>query len=95
MFRGVSKITTDQRTRANLVVASNANSDSKLPVLLWIYGGGFEFGSTQGQEASKLIQASIAQGKPIVYAQMNYRLHGFGFMPGKEILNSGNGNIGL
>lgn len=62
---------------------------------VWIYGGGFEFGSTQNNDASKLIKKSVSLGKDIVYVQMNYRLSGFGFMPGKEILQSGNGNIGL
>ena len=62
---------------------------------MWIYGGGFEFGSTQGNDATNLINASVAQGKEIIYVQMNYRLSGYGFMPGAEIQNSGNGNIGL
>jgi len=79
----------------NVQRPSNVSSCAKLPVAVWIYGGGFEFGSTQNNDASNLISASVAQGKDIVYVAMNYRLNGFGFMPGKEIQNSGNGNIGL
>lgn len=34
-------------------------------------------------------------GKPYVYVAVNYRVGGFGFMPGKEILKDGSSNLGL
>lgn len=74
---------------------STATSSSKLPVLFWIYGGGFEFGSTESNDASELIQTSIAQGKDIIYVAVNYRLGGFGFLPGQAILKDGSANLGL
>jgi len=79
----------------NVQRPSTANSASKLPVLVWIYGGGFEFGSTQDYDASKIIQKSISLGKPIMFVAMNYRLGGFGFMAGKELKAEGNTNLGL
>ncbi|KAF2748699.1 alpha/beta-hydrolase [Sporormia fimetaria CBS 119925] len=69
--------------------------DSKLPVLFWIYGGGFELGSTQMYDGSDLIRSSIGDGKPIVFVAVNYRVGGFGFLAGKEIKADGAANLGL
>ncbi|KAH8811041.1 lipase 1 [Xylogone sp. PMI_703] len=74
---------------------STAKPGSNLPVVFWIYGGAFESGSTQGQNPTNLIQASIDAGKPMIYVQANYRLGGFGFLGGKEILADGSSNLGL
>ncbi|KAF2740199.1 alpha/beta-hydrolase [Polyplosphaeria fusca] len=69
--------------------------DAKLPVLFWIFGGGFELGSTQMYDGTSLVAESVANGKPIVFVAVNYRVGGFGFMPGKEILADGSSNLGL
>lgn len=63
---------------------------SKLTVL-----GAFEFGSTSMYDASTFIGNAAAQGKEFLYVSVNYRLGGFGFLPGKEILNDGSANLGL
>jgi carboxylesterase type B len=42
-----------------------------------------------------LILESVAQGKEIIYVTVNYRVSGFGFMPGKAILEDGSSNLGL
>lgn len=67
----------------------------KLPVLFWIFGGGFELGSTEMYDGASMVQESIADGMPIVWVAVNYRVGGFGFMPGKEILADGSSNLGL
>ncbi|KAL5362041.1 Alpha/Beta hydrolase protein [Aspergillus floccosus] len=69
--------------------------DSKLPVLVWIYGGGFELGSSSTYEGTPLVTSSVNLGMPIVFVAINYRVGGFGFMPGKEILADGSANLGL
>jgi carboxylesterase type B len=69
--------------------------DAKLPVLFWIFGGGFELGSTSMYDGTSLVAESVAQGKPIVFVAVNYRLGGFGFLPGKEVLADGSANLGL
>ncbi|KAI8944018.1 sterol esterase [Xylaria longipes] len=69
--------------------------DAKLPVLFWIFGGGFELGSPQMYDASDLILNGVAQNKPFVFVSVNYRVGGFGFLPGKEILADGAANLGL
>lgn len=74
---------------------SGTTAASKLPVLYWIYGGGFEFGATSQYEATPLVLDAIATGMPIIFVAVNYRLGGFGFMPGKEVLADGASNLGL
>ncbi|KAL7624242.1 hypothetical protein AAE478_005801 [Parahypoxylon ruwenzoriense] len=70
-------------------------SGAKLPVLFWIFGGGFELGSAQMYDASSLISNGVNQGKPFVFVSVNYRVGGFGFLAGKEILADGASNLGL
>lgn len=71
--------------------APNAN----LPVLFWIYGGGFQIGSAQPYNGSVLIPRAVAQQKPFILVAVNYRLGGFGFLGGSEILADGSANLGL
>jgi carboxylesterase type B len=49
----------------NVQRPSSANARSDLHGVFWIYGGGFEFGSTQTYDASESISTSIAQGNMI------------------------------
>ncbi|RFU75027.1 cholinesterase [Trichoderma arundinaceum] len=79
----------------NVQRPSDASIGSKLPVVFFIYGGAFESGSTQGVDATNLIKASIASRRPIVLVAANYRLGGFGFLAGKELLGDGSTNLGL
>ncbi|KAJ1325183.1 acetylcholinesterase [Microdochium nivale] len=67
----------------------------KLPVLFWIFGGGFEFGSAQMYDGRGLVLNSVAQGKPFIFVAVNYRTGGFGFLAGKEVLADGASNLGL
>ncbi|KAF3403644.1 putative secreted lipase [Penicillium rolfsii] len=68
---------------------------ANLPVLVWIFGGGFELGSTAMYDGTSLVSASMSLGMPIVFVAINYRVGGFGFMPGSEILKDGSANLGL
>jgi acetylcholinesterase len=79
----------------NVQRPASATATSKLPVVFWIFGGGFESGSTQSADASRLIAASVAQGREIVYVAVNYRLGAFGFLGGREVLAAGAANLGL
>ncbi|KAH7332661.1 Alpha/Beta hydrolase protein [Rhizoctonia solani] len=62
------------------------NITEKLPVMVWIYGGGFYFGSAQAYERSYMVKPSITVGKPIIYVAMNYRTGIFGFPPVTNLL---------
>ena len=66
-----------------------------LPVLFWIFGGGFELGATNEYDAASLLGTAVGQGQPFVFVAVNYRVGGFGFMPGAEILQDGSANLGL
>ena len=39
--------------------------------------------------------AEPSSSGPVIYVSMNYRLTGFGFMPGQEVKAAGVGNLGL
>lgn len=79
----------------DIVRPAGTTADSKLPVLFWIFGGGFELGSTQLYNGGSLVSTSIEKDLPIIFVAANYRVGGFGFMPGKEILADGASNLGL
>lgn len=70
-------------------------ADEKLPVLFWIYGGGFEMGSSQAYDGTVLIPQSVAQGMPMILVTVNYRVGAFGFLGGSEVLADGASNLGL
>jgi para-nitrobenzyl esterase len=65
---------------------------AKLPVLVWIHGGGYVDGESNDYDASKL----AAQGK-LVVVTLNYRLNLFGFMAHPDIDKEGHasGNYGI
>ncbi|CAE6488162.1 unnamed protein product, partial [Rhizoctonia solani] len=71
------------------------NITEKLPVMVWIYGGGFYFGTSQGYEGWYMVQPSIPGGKPFIYVALNYRTGIFGFPPGTESAKAGALNLGL
>jgi para-nitrobenzyl esterase len=60
----------------------------KLPVLVWIHGGGYVDGESNDYDATKL----AAQGK-LVVVTFNYRLNLFGFMAHPAL--GGSGNYGI
>ncbi|KAL9057261.1 MAG: hypothetical protein Q9162_002465 [Coniocarpon cinnabarinum] len=79
----------------NVQRPSNAAPDNPLPVVFWIYGGGFEQGSISMYDGSTLIRQSVSLDAPVVYVEANYRLAGFGFLAGKELQDDGSTNLGL
>ncbi|KFA70306.1 hypothetical protein S40285_01739 [Stachybotrys chlorohalonatus IBT 40285] len=74
---------------------AGTQAGDKLPVLFWIFGGGFQLGSTLMYDGASLLATAVAQGQPFVFVAVNYRVAGFGFMPGAEILADGSANLGL
>ncbi|KAK1711629.1 hypothetical protein CaCOL14_001651 [Colletotrichum acutatum] len=74
---------------------SGTPSDAMLPVLFWIFGGGFEFGSTSTYSGASFVRDGADMDRPFIFVAVNYRLGGFGFLPGREILKDGSANLGL
>lgn len=81
----------------NVIKPAIASPSSKLPVVVWIYGGGWERGTASFPlyDGSLVVSRSIALGTPIIFVSMNYRLTGFGFLASKEVKAAGIGNLGL
>ncbi|KAI0127918.1 Alpha/Beta hydrolase protein [Xylariales sp. AK1849] len=82
----------------DIVRPSGVGTNAKLPVLVWIYGGGsFIAGGSADvrYNTSYLVNASVAIDKPIIAVSLNYRLAGFGFLASKEIVEADAANIGL
>src|SRR5579859_1123232 len=72
-----------------------ASAEAKLPVMVWIYGGGFQAGATS--EPRQDGEALAHRG--VVIVSMNYRLGIFGFFSHpeltKESAHHASGNYGL
>lgn len=91
----------------NVQVPANVTSTDKLPVLMWIFGGGFQLGSSasagaeltaiQGliYQGARLVQRSIEMGQPIVFVSANYRLNAFGTLASQEITDADVSNLML
>ncbi|KAJ7485724.1 carotenoid ester lipase precursor [Mycena latifolia] len=71
------------------------NGTSKLPVVVWIFGGGFEIGHNAMIDGVPVVQRSIAMKEPVIYVSLNYRLAAFRFLASKEIRADSVGNLGL
>lgn len=71
------------------------SAEDKLPVLVWIYGGGFSFGST----AEPGYTGEILAKKGVVYVSIAYRVGQLGFLAHPELSaenpNHVSGNYGL
>ncbi|KAJ7494862.1 sterol esterase [Mycena galericulata] len=74
---------------------TSAHPRSKLPVLVWIYGGGFEVGNSNNTDVRPTVERSILLGEPILIVALNYRVSAFGFLGGKEVQDAGVTNLGL
>ncbi|KAI0044924.1 carotenoid ester lipase precursor [Auriscalpium vulgare] len=92
---GASVVDSEDCLTINVVKPASATGSTKLPVLVWIYGGGFETGASQTYNGSAIVERSIQLGQPIVYVSMNYRLSALGFPGGVEVQKAGVGNLGL
>ncbi|KIY52398.1 alpha/beta-hydrolase [Fistulina hepatica ATCC 64428] len=79
----------------NVVVPKTATETSNLPVLVWIFGGGFELGDPSLYDGGIIVQRSIDLGMPLIFVSMNYRLSTFGFLASQEVKDAGVGNLGL
>ncbi|KAH7885008.1 Alpha/Beta hydrolase protein [Phlebopus sp. FC_14] len=79
----------------NVVTPTGSTPESELPVVVWIFGGAFEFGGTSSYDGGIIVGQSIALGVPAIYVSMNYRVNAFGFLASQEVKDAGLGNFGL
>ncbi|KAI0084373.1 carotenoid ester lipase precursor [Irpex rosettiformis] len=73
----------------NIWQPSDVAEGTKLPVVIWIFGGIFD--------GSVIVQRSIEMNQPIIYASINhsYVLLAFGFLGGAQVKAAGVANLGL
>jgi para-nitrobenzyl esterase len=74
----------------NVTTPINIPSSEKLPVLVWLPGGGFVGGSSNLYRLDKLAH----EGR-IIVVSLNYRVGALGFMAHPSINEGWNGNLGL
>ncbi|KAL8280018.1 hypothetical protein RQP46_007599 [Phenoliferia psychrophenolica] len=82
----------------NLVVIAPTvlpTTGSGLPVVLYLFAGGFETGSNQDVNGAVAVNRSIEIGTPVIWVAVNYRLNIFGFLAGSEVKDGGVANLGL
>ncbi|KUI58886.1 Lipase 4 [Cytospora mali] len=68
----------------SVIRPAGVTSESKLPL-----------GWAAMYDGTDLLDQAITQNQSFIYVAVNYRVAGFGFMPGKEILADGSANLGL
>ncbi|KAE8215014.1 hypothetical protein CF327_g1641 [Tilletia walkeri] len=70
----------------NIIKPASATSSSKLPVMVWIYGGGWQIGSSilNSNNGTAFVDASIASDQPVIFVSIQYRVGVFGFLGGKD-----------
>ncbi|KAA1472235.1 carotenoid ester lipase precursor [Dentipellis sp. KUC8613] len=81
----------------NVIKPATMEAGTKLPVLVWIFGGGFQIGgtATYGEAAQLLVERSILLQKPAIYVSMNYRLSALGWLASREVQAENVANLGL
>ncbi|KAH7303225.1 putative extracellular lipase [Stachybotrys elegans] len=67
----------------------------RLPVVFWIYGGGFLSGAAHRWDAALLMQLGQKRNQSFIFVAANYRVNGFGFLGGRQIKEAGSSNLGL
>jgi triacylglycerol lipase len=80
-----------------LNVVRPSRSNGSLPVAVWIHGGGFTEGGNADPRynLSFIVQQSVDAASPFIGVSINYRLSGWGFLFGEEVLADGSANLGI
>ncbi|KAF1959036.1 alpha/beta-hydrolase [Byssothecium circinans] len=78
----------------NITVPKSAiqGSKKKLPVFVWVHGGGLSMGSNSWPQynIAKFVERSVEIGKPVVGVSINYRTGVLGFLASEELGIDGN-----
>ncbi len=71
----------------NVYTPAGARAGARLPVMVWIYGGGYAIGYTAQYDLSRM-----AQRQGVVTVEMNYRLGALGFLAHPALRAEGDGS---
>ncbi|KAL6923085.1 hypothetical protein FSST1_000359 [Fusarium sambucinum] len=79
------------------VIRPAGTEEAKLPILVWIHGGGL-VGGYSGDPYSNLswiVDESVKMGSPIIGVSINYRLGAWGYIWSSAVDKAGEGNNGF
>jgi acetylcholinesterase len=76
----------------NIFRPKNRDADKKLPVLVYLHGGAFNFGAGNTRQIPDLVAWAA---EPMIGISFNYRVGAFGFLPSKFMEEQGLLNVGL
>lgn len=76
----------------NVWSPSTSSPDSRLPVWLYIQGGGYNANSNANYNGSEVVATS---GQNIVFVNFNYRVAAWGFLASEKVKKNGDLNVGL
>ncbi|KAL3601460.1 hypothetical protein FPOAC2_05721 [Fusarium poae] len=81
----------------NVVRPAGSSSDEKLPVGVFIHGGGWtmDFAANGAYNMTFMVEEAVKAGKPFVAVSVAYRLAFWGFLASKDIMDAGVANLGL
>ncbi|KAF3030899.1 hypothetical protein E8E15_011313 [Penicillium rubens] len=81
----------------NIIRPNTDGSHGLLPVMIWIFGGGWSQGATADPRynMSYIVEQSVLNDKPVLGVSINYRLAAFGFLDSEEVRAEGNTNLAL
>jgi len=95
MQTGIAEPISEDCLYLNLWAPAKAKMGAKLPVVVYIYGGGF----SRGSASSPLVAGAHLAAKGVVYVAGNYRVGPFGFLAhpdlDKENSHNASGDYGL
>jgi para-nitrobenzyl esterase len=74
----------------NVYAPASAKRTSKLPVMVWIHGGGFAAGASSEPRYTNPALVS----RNVVVITLNYRLNVFGFLASEDLVKEGDGHAG-
>ncbi|KAL5044217.1 hypothetical protein BDW71DRAFT_186264 [Aspergillus fruticulosus] len=94
-----SRVTNISENCLSLRIARPAGTqnDAKIPVAVWIHGGGHALGSASDilYEPDGLVKLAVSDGLPLIYVGINYRLGLFGFATSEALIEKRDTNAGL
>lgn len=79
-----SKMSEDCLT-VNIYRPPHLPPDEKVPVLVWTYGGAFQFGSTTLYPGGRYVRDSVKMEQPVIFVSYNYRAGPWGFLGGSAL----------
>jgi len=95
MQTGIAEPISEDCLYLNLWAPAKAKAGAKLPVIVYIYGGGF----SRGSASSPLVSGAPLAAKGVIYVAGNYRVGPFGFLAhpdlDKENPHNASGDYGL